>query len=160
MTRAQELAATLVKEFDAVIKTVKALTDEQWRLKTASEGWPVCVVAHHIAARSGIEGLEGIVSGNNTLLFNDLDDSDARNAHHASDFANCTKEEALDLLRDTSSRIEKLVAGLTDDQLKIRGEVLARVPLIAEQWITIMMLTHVPAHHDSILQTVSQNPSP
>ena len=51
MTRAQELAATLVKDFDAVIKTVKALTEEQWRLKTSSEGWPVCVVAHHIAAR-------------------------------------------------------------------------------------------------------------
>ena len=159
MTRAQELAATFVKEFDAVIKTVEALTNEQWRLKTAAEGWPVCVVARHIATRTGIDGLEGILRNNPDWVFQDLDNLDARNAREAREFADCTKEEALDLLRRSSSRVEQLVAGLTDDQLKLRGQVLARGLVTAEQWIPIMMINHVPVHHDSIIQTISQNPT-
>ena len=155
MTRAQELAAAFVEAIEAVIKTVEALTEEQWRLKTSAEGWPAGVVAHHIAARSGILGLEGIVSGNPSLLHMDLSNIDAWNAREAREFAGCAKEETLDLLRHISSRVEQLVAGLTDDQLKARGEVLARGPVTTDQWIVVMMLTHVRSHHESIIQTVS-----
>ena len=132
MTRAQELAAEFVKEIDAVIKIVEALTNEQWRLKTAAEGWPVCVVAHHIAIRTGIDGLDGILSGNSQMV---LDDSSVNNldARNAQDFADCTKDETLVQLRHFSSRVEQLVAGLTDDQLKARGEVLARGLVTADQ---------------------------
>ena len=157
MTRAQGLAAAFVEVTEAVIKTVEALTDEQWRLKTAAEGWPACVVAHHIGDNCGIDELEGILTGNPTLLFKDMDNIDGRNAQHAREFADCTKEETLDFLRHISSRVEQLVAGLTDDQLKARGEVLTRGPVTADQWIGIMMLNHVRAHHDSLVQTVSQN---
>ena len=157
MTRAQELAAAFVEAIDSVIKTIETLTDEQWRLKTAAEGWPACVVAHHIAVRSGIVGLEGILSGNPTLIYQDISDIDARNAQHALEFADCTKEETLDVLKHISSRVGQLVAGLTDDQLKARGEMVARGPATAEKWIAIMMLTHIVSHHDSILRTVSQN---
>ena len=160
MTRAQELAAAFVEAIEPVIKTVEALTNEQWRLKTAGEGWPACVVAHHIAAASGIRTLEGILSGDKTLIAEDLDNLDARNAQHARDFADCTMEETLDLLRHISSDVGQLVAGLTDEQLKVRGEVLALGQVTAERWISIMMLNHTRAHHDSIVQTVSQNPTP
>jgi|TARA_B100001971_G_C17910557_1_gene392646 hypothetical protein len=160
MTRAQELAAAFVKEIDAVIKTVEALTSEQWRLKTAAEGWPVCVVAHHIATRTGFLGLEGILSGNPTQVFEDLNNVDAQNAQDAREFADCTKDETLEHLRHFSSRVEQVVAGLTVDQLKLRGEVMARGSVTAEQWVAIMMLNHVRAHHESIIQTVSQNSIP
>ena len=160
MTRAQELAAAFVEEIAPVIETVEALTDEQWRLKTASEGWPAGVVAHHIAARPGIDGLEGILTRNRQMVAQDLNDLDAVNARHAREFADCTKEETLDLLRHTSSRVGQLIAGLTDEQLKAHGEVMGRGVVTAEQWIPIMMLTHVRAHHDSIVQTVSQNSNP
>ena len=156
MTRAQELSAAFVKEFDAVIKTVEALTDEQWRMKTSGEGWPACFAAHHIAERSGIVGLDGILSANQTRIFEDLNDLDARNAREMREFADCTKEETLDRLRLTSSSVGQLIAGLTDDQLKIRGEVIARGPVTAGQWITIFMLNHVREHHDCIVQTSSQ----
>ncbi len=163
MTRAEELAAAFVEAIDSVIKTVEALTGEQWRLKTAAEGWSVCVVAHHIAVTSGIMGLEGILSGNPTLIIEDISNIDERNAQHAQEFADCTKDETLELLRHISSRVEQLVAGLTDDQLKARkvarSEGLARVPVTDEQWIAIMMLTHIASHHDSIVQPVSQNPT-
>jgi hypothetical protein len=160
MTRAQELAAAFVEEIDAVIKTVEALTDDQWRLKTATERWPVCVVGRHIVARSGVEELERILSGNATQYWADTIELDAANAQDALDFTDCTKEEALDLLRGLSSRVEQVVGTLTVEQLKARGEVLARGPVTADQWIAIMMLNHVVAHHGSIIQTVSQNSTP
>ena len=160
MTRAQELAAAFAEAIEPVIRTVEALTDEQWRLKTAGEGWPACVVAHHIAARSGIDTLEGILSGNRQMVVDDLNEMDARNALDARELANCTKEETLDLLRHISSRVEQLVAGLTDDQLKTRGEALPGMTVTADQWIAIMMLNHMREHHDSIVQTVSQSSTP
>ena len=156
MTRAQDLAATLNKGFDEVIKTVETLTDQQWRLKTADEGWPVCVVARHIATRSGIVGLEGITSGIPNLVAEDMNDLDARNARDAQDFADCTREEALNLLKAISDRIEQMVAGLTDEQLKARGEVVTLGSVTADQWITITMRLHIESHHGSILQTISQ----
>ena len=161
MTRAQELAATFVKEFDAVIKTVEALTNEQWRLKTVSEGWPACFTAYHIGLRTGFVGLEGIISGKPTLIFEDLNELDAQNARELREHANCTNEETLEFLRHTSSRVGQVLADLTDDQLKTRGDsLLTRGAATAEQWIGIMMINHVRVHHDSILQTISQNPTP
>jgi hypothetical protein len=155
MTRAEELVKTFVKANDADIKTVEALTDEQWLLKTAAKGWPVSVVGRHIVARAGIDELERILSGYPTRFWTDMNELDAANARDARDFADCTKEEVLDLLRGLSSRIERLVGTLTVEQLKARGEVLGRGLVIAEQWVAIMMLNHVVAHHESIIQTVS-----
>ena len=154
-TRAQELAAAFVARNDTVIKTIEALTNEQWRVKTAVEGWPVCVVAQHIVARSGIEELERILSGDPTPYWTDTNELDARNAQDAREFADCTKDETLELLRHFSSRAEQLIAGLTDDQLKARGEVVIRGSVTVEQWVGIMMLNHAVAHHTSIVQTIS-----
>ena len=120
----------------------------------------MCAVAHHIATRIGIVGLEGILSGDPNPTFRDLDQLDARNAQDAREFADCTKDETLESLRSFSSRVENLVAGLTDDQLKTRGEVLARGLVTVDRWVAVFMLTHVGAHHDSIVQTISQNPTP
>ena len=156
MTRAQDLAATLVKAYGEVIKTVETLTEEQWRLKSEDEGWPLCVVARHIATRSGIIGLEGMINENPTLVAQDMEDLDSRNAQDAHEFADYTKKEALELLRDISSQIEQMVAGLTEDQLKLRGEVVTRGQVTVDQWITIMMGFHLESHYGSILRTISQ----
>ena len=86
----------------------------------------MCVVARHIATRTAIVGLEGILSGNPTQCDEDLNNLDARNVRRARDFADSAKEETLELLRHTSSHIGHLVAGLTDEQLKLGGQVLAR----------------------------------
>ena len=150
MTRAQELSATIVKELDSVIKTVKAITEDQWRLKTAGENWPVCFAARHIAARAGDLTIEGMVTGNPGLIFQDMNELDTLNAREAREFADCNKEEALDLLRRTSSRVEQLVSGLTDEQLKLPAQKLATGSVTADQWISIFMINHIRGHHNSV----------
>ena len=157
MTRTQKLVTPFLKDFDEVIKTVEALTEEQWRLKTADEGWPVGVVAHHLVAGSGIEQIEWVLSGHTTPFWADMSDLDAENAQHAGDFADCTKEETLDLLRGVSSRIEEVLGELTDEQLKLRDVTVGGGPTTIEQFILITMRLHIESHHSSILQTISQN---
>ena len=157
MTRAQDLVAPIVKLYDEAIKTVEALTEEQLQLKTADEGWPVCVVAHHLAAVSGDEPIEWVLSGHSAPFWTDMNEVDAINAQHARDFSECTKEEILNLLRDASSRVEKVVGALTDEQLKIRGVTIGGGPTTVEQFILIMIPLHFESHHESILQTISQN---
>jgi len=157
MTRAQDLLATFLKGYAEVINTVELLTDEQWRLKTADEGWPVGVVAHHLAAGPDLETLEWLLSGHTTPYWADWNELDARNAQDARDFADCTKEETLDLFRDFSSRIDGIVGALTDEQLKILGVTVAGGPTTVEQYILVMMPLHIESHHLSILKTISQN---
>ena len=159
MTRAQDLIAPFIKANDEFIKVVEGLTDEQWRLKTVDEGWPVCVVARHIAIRCGIEEVDWILSGHPTPFWASMDELDAANAQHARDFADCTKEETLDRLRDVSSRVEDVLGALTDEQLKIRGQTVGGGPSTAEQFIVIMMPNHTELHQASILRTISQNPT-
>ena len=159
MTRAQDLIAPYIKANDAFIKIVEALTDQQWRLKTADEGWPVRVVARHIAIRCGIEELEWVLSSPSTPFWANMDELDAVNAQHARDFADCTKEETLDRLRDASSRVKEVLGALTDEQLKIRGQTVSGGPAAVEQWIGIYMPNHVKLHEASILRTISQNPT-
>ena len=157
MTRAQELTATFLKGFNAVIKTVEALTDEQWRLKTAEEGWTVGVVAHHLAVSTGLDQIEWGLSGHSTPLFTDMNEADAANARHARDFADCTKEETLELLKDVASRIKAVFGALTDEQLQSTGLAVGGGPTTVEQLLLIIFPLHIESHHESILLTISQN---
>ena len=155
MTRAQELTAIFLKGFGAVIKTVEALTDEQWRLKTAEEGWTVGVVAHHLAVTTGLDQITWGLSGHSTPLFADMNAADAENARHARDFVDCTKEETLEVLKDVASRAEAVFSALTDEQLKTTGLAVGGGPTTVEQLMLIMFPLHIESHHGSILKTIS-----
>ena len=156
MTRAQELIAPFLKDFNEAIETFEVLSEEQWRLKTANEDWPVGVVAHHLAVASGFEQIEWRLNGRSTPLVADMDEVDEINAQHARSFADCTQEETLDLLRGFSSRVKEVVDAITDEQLKMRDVAVGGGPTTVEQFILIMMPLHLESHLDSILQTISQ----
>ena len=157
MTRAQDLITTFGKDYDEVIKTVEALTEEQWRLKTADESWPVGVVAHHLAAQTGIEAIEWALSGHSNPFWADMNALDAANVQHARDFADCTKEETLEDLRGTFSHVVEVIGALTDEQLKSRCLTVGGGPSTIEQFILITIRLHIESHHGSIPKTISQN---
>ena len=143
MTQAQDLVATFLKVYDEAIKTVEALTEEQWGLKTTNESWPVGVVAHHLAAQTGIEAVEWNLSGHSTPFWTDMNALDAANAQHARDFADCTKEETLELLRGTSSHVVEVIGALTDEQLKTRCLTVGGGPSTVEQFVMITVCLHI-----------------
>ena len=115
--RAEELAARVEKGAAELAKFAEGLSDQEWRTKVR-DGRPVGVCVHHVASVYPIEIqlAQGIASGkaNTDVTWEAVADM---NAKHASDFANATKEEAIELLRRNSKEAATALRSFTDDQL-------------------------------------------
>ena len=115
--RAEALAARVEKGAAELAKFAEGLSDQEWR-KAVRDGRPVGVCVHHVASVYPIEIqlAQGIASGKaiTDVTWEAVADM---NAKHASDFANTTKEEAIDLLRRNSKEAATAVRSFTDEQL-------------------------------------------
>jgi uncharacterized protein (TIGR03083 family) len=147
--RARALADRFEQANRELIATVEGLSDAQWKAKTASEGWSVGVVAHHVAGgHMGISGaVQKIANGESFQLPN----FDKMNAEHAIQFANTTKAETLALLRQNAAAAAAIVRGLGDAQLDRVGGSLG---MSAAQAIERILIGHVHDHHASIKKTI------
>ena len=126
MSRGDDLATQFEATNASVIAAVEALSDEQWGVINTPETWSRGVVAHHVAVdHEAIAGLvQGIATGADVPPL-DMDGLDAINAQHATEAANCTKEETLALLRSGGIAAASMLRGLSDEQL----EATANLPL-------------------------------
>ena len=155
-----ERAEALAGKFEAVngdvIATVEAASDEQWAAVTSEEGWPVGVVAHHVGGGYPLLAglIQGLASGADLpALTQDM--LDQSNAQHATEHANCTKEETLEMLRTGGVAVSGAVRGLTDDQLDISKEVLAGAPAMSiEQVIEGILIGTAVEHLASIKKAI------
>jgi hypothetical protein len=115
--RSEELAARVEKGAAELAKFAEGLSDAEWRTRVR-DGRPVGVCVHHVASVYPIEIqlAQGIASGKaiTDVTWEAVADM---NAKHASDFANATKEEAIDLLRRNSKEAATAVRSFTDEQL-------------------------------------------
>jgi hypothetical protein len=115
--RAEALADRIEKGAAGLAEFAKGLTDKEWRTPVR-DGRPVGVCVHHVASVYPIEIqlAQGIASGKaiTDVTWEAVADM---NAKHASDFANTTKEEAIDLLRRNSKEAATAVRSFTDEQL-------------------------------------------
>jgi hypothetical protein len=116
-TRAEALADRIEKGAAQLADFAKGLTDKEWHT-AVRDGRPVGVCVHHVASVYPVEIqlAQGIGSGK-ALTDVTWDVVNAMNAKHASDFANATKEEAIDLLRRNSQEAAKATRAFTDEQL-------------------------------------------
>ena len=116
-TRAEALAARIEKGAAQLADFANGLTDKEWHTPVR-DGRPVGVCVHHVASVYPIEIqlAQGIGSGK-ALTDVTWDVVNAMNAKHASDFANTTKEEAIDLLRRNSKDAATAARAFTDEQL-------------------------------------------
>ena len=154
--RAEALAAKFEAENNDLIATVEGASDEQWKTKTADEGWSVGVVAHHIAGGHPlIAGLVGALASGADLPALTTEQLDQANGQHAEEHAGCTKEETLEMLRTGGSAAATAVRGLSDEQLDITNEVIAGAPeMSVEQVIENVMIGSVTGHHASIKKSI------
>ena len=145
--RAKALAERFEKANDDVIKAVEHSSDADWRANCADLGWSVGVTAHHIAmGHRGIGGLvQALANGRAPGLT--PEQIDQGNAEHARQFANCTKQETLDLLRANGKSAADGVRGLSDEQLNRKAAVLAGAPeLTVEQVVENVLIGHPQGH--------------
>jgi uncharacterized damage-inducible protein DinB len=154
--RAEALASQFEKANQDVIDLVGGLSDDQWNATCEDEGWSVGVTAHHIAAGYPLlTGLiQGLASGADIPVLT-WDVVDQGNAGHAQQFANTTKDETVQALRDGGAAAATSVRSLTDEQLDKTRELFAGDPEISiEGVITDMLIGSAIEHVGSIKKAI------
>jgi uncharacterized damage-inducible protein DinB len=148
--RGEELANRFEAANREIISTVEKCSDAQWRTRCAGETWSVGVVAHHVAeSHAGIARIIQTVAAGQPLPQITTEMIDERNAQHARQHANCTKEETLELLRKNGASAVAAVRGLSDEQLQRSGTLRAG-PMTAEQVVERILIGHAQGHLASI----------
>ena len=147
---------------DGFIRLVESLGDEQWelvgknypqRINEEDEGRTVGVIAHHVA-ESGpfiIDRITKMSRGEKLAPpgnFKDL------NAAHASEHRDCSREEVLQILRESKPRIAAAVRAIPDDQLDQERETPAG-PMSVAQRLERVLIGHIKMHQGSIEAAVN-----
>ena len=148
--RAQQLAGQLEQANDEVIGIVETCGEGTWQATCPVEGWGANVAAHHIAVgHQMLAGLTQMLAAGQQPPPMDTSTGDQMNAQHAKDFANCSKQEALEALRKNGDAAVALVRGLSDEQLDRSGNVFGQ-DFTTEQFIQYVLIGHTQEHLGSI----------
>ena len=153
--RAERLARQFEEAHNELIAAVQGFSDQQWTAMCTNEGRPVNVMAHHIAEgyRFSIGLVQAMASGQ-PLPAISMEQLDQLNAQHAQQNASCTRQEALDLLRQRGAQVLSTLRGLSDEQLDQSGTVFGR-QMTAEQLAHMLAIGHLQGHRQSIRQAVT-----
>jgi hypothetical protein len=151
--RIEELAKRFEQTNEQVIAAVQSCSDEQWRNTCSGEQWSVGVTAHHIGTAYGpIAGLVRALATGQPVPPLTAEMLDAGNAEHARQFASCTKEETVELLRRGGQEAADILRGLSDEQLDNGAE----LPLLGGRWMSaaeiaeLGLIGHPRGHLESI----------
>ncbi|MBA3414727.1 MAG: DinB family protein [Chloroflexia bacterium] len=155
--RGAHLAAQLDAMNDRVIAAVEVCTDDRWRRPTAAEGWPVGVVAHHIAEvqQAFARILGPLAAGESQPAAMSSAEVEENNARHARDQAAVSKAETLAALRTTGPELSRLLRGLDDDQVDDVAMVFDGNEMTVAQVVEFALVGHFGEHLDSIRATVA-----
>ena len=139
------------------IAAVAACDDEQWRQFTAANGWPVGVVAHHVAEVQGlfagvIAGLAGGAPASPALT---SDGVEQNNRRHAKAHANADQAEPLDQLRRIGPALVGRLRGLDDAALDRTAVLFDGQPLTAAQVAKFALLVHIGDHLAGVRATMT-----
>lgn len=151
VTRAEQFAAQFEAANNALIDAIRGCSDEDWQKRSASEGWPVGVLAHHVAVSyAPIAGAVKTVADGGVLPPMSLQDQAATNAQHAEEYAHVTKQETLDALRRPSEDVAALVRGLSDEQLARTTTAFGGREMSVVQLVEYVVIGHPKQHLASI----------
>ncbi len=155
--RAEDLAAQFTDVNSAIIDAIAGSSDDQWRRETASEEWPVAVVAHHVAEvqRFFAGVLRGLGEGPEDVISLTSLDIDENNAAHARQFAGVGKDETLALLERQGKELARLIGNLDETQLQQVAFSIDGQDLTGEQVVEFGVVGHFREHLESIRATLN-----
>ena len=120
--RIEQAVAELDDVHAEVVEFVEGCDEREWRELTTVEGWPVGVVAHHIAVGhvKVIGWLDHLrrgepVPGNGAS-------HDEGNAQHAAEFRSTTKRQTLDDLETNAARLREYLQGISSEEMPREAE--------------------------------------
>ena len=117
--RSEVLATRLENGVRELVQLASTLNDEQWKTKiSAHDPRTVGVVVHHVGTMYPIEiDLAQKLAAGQAVEGVTWDAVHELNANHAREHANCTKQEAIDLVQRNSAAAAAAVRALSDEQL-------------------------------------------
>ena len=148
-TRAQTLADQFEQVNVAAMAAVEACDDAVWRATCREEGWPVAFTAWHIGdGHTTIMGLVTAVANGQALPAVTAAMLDGINAENAARHAACSRQEALELLRQNGATVADTIRRLSDAQLDRAAalDLFGGVPMSAQQLIEHVLLGHARHH--------------
>jgi len=155
-TRANELATKLEHANDELIELVDHLSDEQWRVSSTEEGWPVGAVVDHVADAfpSFARTVAGITGGGTFPVTWEM--LAVANAKQVAAYEDGHKDETLAKLRRDSAELVRYIRGLTDAQLDAAGQIdlLGHEPVSAARVIEDLVIRHTDTHTASIRESI------
>ncbi len=157
MTTGEDLAVRFTQSREEFVEAVHRLTDEQWKLRSASEGWTIGAVVQHLAAGElGYQRARDFAEGDPSPGYRDMGEIDALNANDAEEFEDCDREETLELLRRNIASMAVWMRGLSDEELGRTGQMVGHAPLTTLQLIEGLLIPHAGTHLVSIGATLER----
>ncbi len=161
-SRSAGLADQFKAAQESFIDLVESLTDEQWRMRGVNtpelrqndedESRPVGVITHHVASTQPwiMSRIRAIIEDRPTPPV----DFKIINAEHATEHADATKAEVVDLLRQNLHRITDEVRDIPDNMLDKERQLPTGV-MTVQQRIERVLIGHMKAHQGSIEATIA-----
>jgi hypothetical protein len=155
--RANDLAERIQSFRNEVIAFVENLSDAQWNAVSQWEQWTVGVAAYHLGAgHLGFFKLLDMVVQGKELPQYTMDQINTMSDNDAKEHADCTKTEALEALRRNGDTMVGFVAGLTDEQLDLKGSMPAfGGEASVQQMLENVVLQSGRQHFDSMKASVA-----
>lgn len=155
-SKTEALAAKFEQASHEFASKIQEVSDADWQANTPEEGWTVAATAHHAAGASGpISMMAQAAATGLGMPAITMAGLHAMNADHAKQFANCTREETLALLQQTTGPAAGVVRGLSDEQLANKAMLPLGMELSAEQIIEGVLIGHLAGHGASIASASS-----
>jgi mycothiol maleylpyruvate isomerase-like protein len=118
--RAEALALRLEQGARALADFAATLTEAEWRTPIPHDGRRIGIVVHHVASVYPVEiHLAQVLASGQRVTGVVWDDVHAMNAQHAAEFAEVTKDAALELLRANAAVAAAAIRALRDEQLDL-----------------------------------------
>lgn len=158
MSRRANAMAKRIKDFSGeLVAFVENLSDGDWVKICGWEQWPVGVTARHIGAfhLTLFSMIDMIIKGEDLPHLN-MDQVNGRAKKDSQAHADCTRAEALDLLRQNGAKMATFVSGLNDEDLDRTGSMPAfGGEVTAEQLIELVIFSSAGRHFDSMKRAVT-----
>jgi hypothetical protein len=154
-TKSETLATKYEKATKDFAANIEGLSDSDWQAMTLAEGWTVAATAHHAAGISApMSMMVKSVATGSAMPEITAEGLNQANADHAKQFAQATRNETLELLRETAGPATELIRGLKDEQLARKAMLPLGLEMTAEQTVEAM-IGHIGSHAASIQAAVS-----
>jgi hypothetical protein len=156
--RAAALAAEVEEITGELLDLVRISDGAGWQRSTASEQWPIGVVAHHVSevAEFFTQVIASAADGTPVGTAFSAEEIEQNNARHAAEFATVEPAEVLRALQERIPPLVTQIRQLHDDQLAYAAGEFAGYSLTIGQVLELGVIAHFREHVASIRAALAE----